>query len=157
MEKGFACQYYGMLRGFRDNQTAESWRTEYRNAVRDDAFLPVFCVSNTVYRDCVLGKQSNILGGMTVDQTNIPALRRHLYRLPASRKFKTLEHQCKYRLQKFLAIVEMSCSQSKLQRMENLDRIIKSPRKVRIISIGAIDNANLSRLSKPSSAEFMTS
>ncbi|KAK8214110.1 hypothetical protein IWZ01DRAFT_567910 [Phyllosticta capitalensis] len=130
MEKELACQYYGMLRGFRDNQTAESWRTEYRNAVRDDAFLPVFCVSNTVYRDSVLGKQSNILGGMTVDQTNIPALRRHLYRLPASRKFKTLEHQCKYRLQKFLAIVEMSCSQSKLQRMENLDRIIKSPRKI---------------------------
>ncbi|KAK8165079.1 hypothetical protein IWX90DRAFT_484711 [Phyllosticta citrichinensis] len=137
IERRLRRRYFRFLRNGRNNETAHILRKAYRQRVKDNASLAVFCVSNTVYRNWVLGIKPATPGGITVKETNIPALRQHLYRLPALKKFDALEHQCKHRLPNFLAIVEMTCSQSKMERMEALDEIISSPRRMvkKLVSI----------------------
>lgn len=67
---------------------------------------------------------------LSVEGTDIPGLRRHLYTLPSHAKFVALEHHCKTSLKSVPNILEMVCSVSKLKRREDLDKIVADTAKV---------------------------
>lgn len=63
---------------------------------------------------------------MGVSATGIPELRAFLYGLPAVRKFRVFEHHSKMVLPSLLNNLELTCSQTKLMRRDELHRILLS-------------------------------
>ncbi|KAK0645150.1 hypothetical protein DIS24_g8236 [Lasiodiplodia hormozganensis] len=86
--------------------------------------LPVFCVSNSEYMIHIIGYDEEHLPKMSVEATEIPRLRSHIYGLPAKRKVMALSHHVKYVLPSLANNLAMSCSQSKLKRRDELKRIM---------------------------------
>lgn len=87
--------------------------------------LPVFCVSNTDYMAHLHGKSSQEQPPkMSVEATEIPKLRAHLYAIPALRKLMAFNHHRKFKLPSLLNSIEMTCSQSKLKRRAELEKIL---------------------------------
>lgn len=61
---------------------------------------------------------------MSVEATEIPKLRAYIYNLPASRRLITFKHHVKYVLPSLTNCLGMTCSQSKLKRREELQKML---------------------------------
>jgi hypothetical protein len=104
---------------------------QYRQDTKDRSPLPVFCVSNIIYMQHLSGGYTkNDPPHLSLEATEIPALRNHLFSQPSLGKFASLEHYCKTSLPTFFNTIEISCSVSKLKRKDELNRTFHKSRGV---------------------------
>jgi hypothetical protein len=110
---------------------------QYRQDTKDRSPLPVFCVSNVIYMQHLSGGYTKSdPPRLSLEATEIPALRNHLFSQPSLGKFASLEHYCKTSLPTFFNTIEISCSVSKLKRKDELNRTFRKSRGVcRLISL----------------------
>lgn len=115
----------------RNRHVKQGITDQYRQDTKDRTPLPIFCVSNPIYMQHLGGgflKKSP--PDLTLEQTEIPALRTHIFSKPSLGRFASLEHYCKSLLPAFLNTVEMSCSVTKIKRKEDLNRTFHKTRAV---------------------------
>lgn len=110
----------------RNKKVSRNVRQKYFDLTKDPVQLPIFCVSNSEYTTHTLGYDRTEPPRMGVEITEIPKLRAFLYGLPAVRKFRAFEHHRKMVLPSLLNNLEMTCSQTKLMRREELYKILSS-------------------------------
>ncbi|KAF9635186.1 hypothetical protein BFW01_g6081 [Lasiodiplodia theobromae] len=91
--------------------------------------LPVFCVSNSEYMVHIVGYDEEHPPKMNVEATEIPKLRAYIYSLPAKRKVSAFKHHVKYALPSLINSLAMTCSQSKLKRRDELQKILLNAQK----------------------------
>ena len=98
---------------------------EYKVKTRDDARVPVFCVSNRAYMKYIRGYEGDEEPpAMDLVETQLPLLRSFIYALPSSGKFATLGHFCNVSLPTLLNVIQMSCSTTTLARNDHLIEVI---------------------------------
>ncbi|KAJ4983924.1 hypothetical protein SVAN01_10610 [Stagonosporopsis vannaccii] len=102
---------------------------QYRQDTKDLIPLAVFCVSNPIYMQHLGG---NFLKknppDLTLEETEIPALRTHIFSKPSLGRFATLEHYCQSQISAFFNTITMSCSVSKIKRKKDLERTFQKMR-----------------------------
>jgi hypothetical protein len=104
---------------------------QYRQDTKDLSPLPVFCVSNIIYMQHLSGGYlKSAPPQLSLEGTEIPALRTHIFSQPSSGKFASLEHYCTSLLPTFLNTIEISCSVSKIKRKDELNRTFHRARGV---------------------------
>ncbi|KKY16214.1 hypothetical protein UCDDS831_g07197 [Diplodia seriata] len=86
----------------------------------------MFCISNSEYAKHAIGYERKEPPMMSVASTGIPGLRSFLYGLPADRKLRAFQHYRRTTLPSLLNNLEMACSQTKLMRREELQKILSS-------------------------------
>lgn len=110
----------------RNAETSKSLRQRYHELTGDPVPLPMFCISNSEYTIHAIGYNKKEPPKMSVEVTEIPALRSFLYGLPAVRKFRAFDHHRKVVLPSLLNNLEMTCSQTKLMRRDEIQKILLS-------------------------------
>ncbi|KAL1616899.1 hypothetical protein SLS54_008103 [Diplodia seriata] len=110
----------------RNTKVSRNVKQKYAELTKDPVPLPMFCVSNSEYTTHALGYDRKYPPKMGVDATGVPELRAFLYGLPAVRKFRAFEHHRKIVLPSLLNNLELTCSQTKLMRRDELQRILLS-------------------------------
>ncbi|KAF2116450.1 hypothetical protein BDV96DRAFT_52664 [Lophiotrema nucula] len=113
----------------RNDKIARSLAKQYEDWTHDTARVPIFCISNKVYMQYIAGDIQDNLPDMQLMETRVPLLRGHLFGLPATRKFATLEHHCRSTLPTILRSIRLFASVSKLKRKEDLQKIVTRARK----------------------------
>ncbi|KAL1640220.1 hypothetical protein SLS58_007171 [Diplodia intermedia] len=110
----------------RNTKVSRNVKQKYSELTKDPVPLPMFCVSNSEYTTHALGYDRKYPPKMGVDATGVPELRAFLYGLPAVRKFRVFDHHRKTVLPSLLNNLELTCSQTKLMRRDELQRILLS-------------------------------
>ncbi|KAL0253313.1 hypothetical protein SLS55_010286 [Diplodia seriata] len=110
----------------RNTKVSHTVGKKYFDLTKDPLPLPIFCVSNTEYAVHTNGYKRKDMPKMSVGATGIPALRAFLHGLPATRNFHAFQHHRKLVLPSLLNNLEMTCSQTKLMRRDELQEIILS-------------------------------
>lgn len=115
----------------RNRHVRQGIAEQYRQDTKDRARLPVFCVSNIIYMQHLSGGYpKNAPPQLSLEATEIPALRTHLFSQPSLGRFASLEHYCKSLLPTFFNTIEISCSVTKLKRKDELNRTFHRSRGV---------------------------
>jgi hypothetical protein len=115
----------------RNRHVKQGIAEQYKEDTKDRARLPVFCVSNVIYMEHLSdGDTKNTPPQLSLEATEIPALRTHLFSQPSLGRFASLEHYCKSLLPTFFNTIEISCSVTKLKRKEELNRTFHRSRSV---------------------------
>lgn len=129
----------------RNRHVKQGIAEQYKEDTKDRARLPVFCVSNVIYMEHLSGGYpKNTPPQLSLEATEIPALRTYLFSQPSLGRFASLEHYCKSLLPTFFNTIEISCSVTKLKRKEELNRTFHRSRSV------------CSHISKPSTSLTMS-
>ncbi|KAF2116374.1 hypothetical protein BDV96DRAFT_51219 [Lophiotrema nucula] len=115
----------------RNRKVTKSLQEWYISKTKDSRGLPVFCVSNSVHMEHIVGfldKQPPIL---PIDETGITQLRSYLFALPAKAgKADTLKYHCDVRIRTLLDAMAMSCAGTKaMMKREHLIKAIMDSRK----------------------------
>lgn len=96
----------------------------------------MFCVSNPIYMQHLGGNfPKKNPPDLPLAETEIPALRTHIFSKPSLGRFNTLEHYCQSQLPAFLNTIEMSCSVSKIKCRKVLEQTFYKSRAVRSATI----------------------
>lgn len=104
----------------------QSW---YLEATKDPNELPVFCVSSKLYIKHVEGFDASEAPRMSVDMTEIPAVRSHMFSLIArSGKLEAFQRHC-IGIRLLLSQMQMSCIGSK--PMMKRDHLLETLRKLK--------------------------
>ncbi|KAF1998322.1 hypothetical protein P154DRAFT_621882 [Amniculicola lignicola CBS 123094] len=108
----------------RNKKVAATIAQNYRMDTRDDARVPIFCISNKAYMHHIRGYELDAPPAMGLVETQVPTMRAHIYALPSIGKFGTLDYFCNNSMHMLLSVIQMSCSTSTLTRKEHLLRIV---------------------------------
>ncbi|RMY13686.1 hypothetical protein D0867_07381 [Hortaea werneckii] len=120
-------------------------QAKFQEAVRDPgAQIQVFCVSNTIYQKHMKGYDNNNPPDLTVEATDIPRLRRHLFEVPAKRKLGALLKHCQRDLPRVLLAMDMQCCKTRLERKQDIECKVIKPFKDFKTALGTL-SANLKR------------
>lgn len=115
----------------RNRHVKQGISEQYRQDTKDRSPLPIFCVSNVIYMQHLSGGYpKSAPPQLSLEATEIPALRTHLFSQPSLGRFTSLEHYCKSLLPTFFNTIEMSYSVSKLKRKDELNRTFHKSRGV---------------------------
>lgn len=116
----------------RNRHVKQGITEQYRQDTKDRSRLPVFCVSNIIYMQHLSGGYlKSAPPQLSLEATEIPALRTHLFSQPSLGRFASLEHYCRSLLPTYLNTIEISCTVSKLKRKDELNRTFHKSRGVR--------------------------
>lgn len=96
--------------------------------------LTVFCVSSQVHQEYLQGYDAYEVPPMSVETTEIPALRTYLRSLPARIKYRHFVAYCANKLPAVLNSVEVACSLNGPERKANWSNIIYEAAKVGCLS-----------------------
>ncbi|CAK1361203.1 hypothetical protein CB0940_03403 [Cercospora beticola] len=110
----------------------------YAELTNDPNKLPVFCVGNAAYKKYQAGFSIDDPNqpALTVQGTNIPALRKHLLLAPAEAKLNEARHMVATQLPILLSCFSMYVSKTHLDRKDEVESMIIEPQN-RIPSIVA--------------------
>ncbi|TKA61884.1 hypothetical protein B0A55_11842 [Friedmanniomyces simplex] len=111
----------------RNRRNAAGLKTKYKTYTRSNVDLPVFCVSNLVYQRHMHGYDHTEPPQLSLEATDIPRLRQHLFEIPAQRKLAGLMKLCKKDLPRVLLAMEMQCSKTKLERKREVEKKVIKP------------------------------
>ena len=117
----------------RNRHVREGVSAQYHEDTKDPAPLAMFCIANTVYMAHNAGYPKGSPPCLTLEGTEIPQMRNHIYAIPSDGKFRSLYHYCHTSLETALNTVEISCSTTKLKRKEDLNKTFTRARKVCIL------------------------
>ncbi|KAK3112880.1 hypothetical protein LTR53_010380 [Teratosphaeriaceae sp. CCFEE 6253] len=99
----------------RNRRTVAELKKKFREYTRTDEDVSVFCVSNTLYQEHMHGYDRTSPPQLSLEATDVPRLRQHLFEIPARRKLAAL-----FRLTK-------KCSKTRLERKKDLEHRIVKP------------------------------
>ncbi|KAK5676879.1 hypothetical protein LTS10_010643 [Elasticomyces elasticus] len=105
--------------------TALQRKYELVTGVKD---VRVFCVSNLIYQDDYLnGHDPKKQPKLSLEATDIPALRQHILGIPARLKRETLLQLCLGDLPSLLRGLEMQCLKSRHEQKKSLEEYFNKP------------------------------
>ncbi|EME85276.1 uncharacterized protein MYCFIDRAFT_193628 [Pseudocercospora fijiensis CIRAD86] len=112
----------------------------YAELTPDPAVLPVFCVGNAAYKKSQAGYATDDPNppALSVEGTNIPALRRHLFLAPAEAKLNEARHTISTQLPSLLSCFKLYISKTHMARKDEVERIIVGPQKLSGLAIEEI-------------------
>ncbi|KXT05977.1 hypothetical protein AC578_304 [Pseudocercospora eumusae] len=104
----------------------------YAELTPDPVGLPVFCVGNAAYKKSQAGYATDDPNPPTlsVEGTNIPALRRHLFLAPAEAKLNEARHMISTQLPSLLSCFKLYISKTHMARKDEVESIIVGPQKL---------------------------
>ncbi|KAK3082167.1 hypothetical protein LTS18_000097 [Coniosporium uncinatum] len=132
----------------RNDEDIEKLKVLWQQMTQEpDAYLPVFSVSNSMYRAHIEGYTTDNVPEMSVNCTGFPALRHFLYTLPSKAVFDAVDYHCDIKLDGLLRTMAIACTTKRSERQEGPEDIIKRAQKAMEKSVGtlfeSIDTAHL--------------
>ncbi|KAF2137631.1 uncharacterized protein K452DRAFT_340070 [Aplosporella prunicola CBS 121167] len=120
-------EYTGASIAVRSKKTANALKRNYKEAVEDKKPLQVFCVSNKLYDLHRQGFHKRDIPILSVEATEIPALRSHILGLPSKKRLDQLKELAQDSLPNFLLRVKLSCCKTSLQTKAALIKLVTAP------------------------------
>jgi hypothetical protein len=102
----------------------------YKGLTSDHKPLAAFAVGNQVYQQHVAGFSDDEMPLMSVEQTNIPALRHKLYQMPIEGRLNDTMHLAKTQLQNLVNTIELYCAELHLARKSEIEAMVLAPKKL---------------------------
>jgi hypothetical protein len=102
----------------------------YKGLTSDPKSLAAFAVGNQVYQQHVAGFSDDELPLMSVEQTNIPALRHKLYQMPIEGRLNDTMHLAETQLRNLTNTVELYCAELHLARKSEIEAMVLAPKKL---------------------------
>lgn len=112
----------------RSKDTSEEMRELYLDLTQDPVALPVFCVGNKAYKKHQAGyKSSKAAPILSVDETQIPAFRQHLFLAPAEGKLTEARNLVFRQLPVAIKCANLFVTKTHLDRKDDIKRMIQAP------------------------------
>lgn len=111
----------------RNRRNIEALQKKFKELTRSSRELPVFCVSNTIYQEHMRGYDITNPPNLSVQATDIPRLRQHIFEIPAKQKKAALMKLCTKDLPRVLLAIEMQCSKTRLERKQHVESKVVKP------------------------------
>lgn len=102
----------------------------YKGLTSDPKPLPAFAVGNRVYQQHVAGFSEDETPLMSVEQTNIPALRHKLYQMPVEGRLNDTMHLAETQFQNLVNTIELYCARLHLARKSEIEAMVLAPKKL---------------------------
>jgi hypothetical protein len=102
----------------------------YKGLTSDPKPLAAFAVGNQVYQQHVAGFSDDEMPLMSVEQTNIPALRHKLYQMPIEGRLNDTMHLAETQLRNLTNTVELYCARLHLARKSEIEAMVPAPKKL---------------------------
>ncbi|KXT17346.1 hypothetical protein AC579_3846 [Pseudocercospora musae] len=119
---------YNELRiGIRSRTTSAKMQDLYFQLTGDVIPLQVFCVGNEAYRKHQAGYRMSVAPTLSVEGTNIPALRSHLFLAPAESKLNDARHMVDIQLPTLLKCFNLYCSKTHMARKAEIEAVVAAP------------------------------
>ncbi|KAH0151514.1 hypothetical protein KCU67_g10231, partial [Aureobasidium melanogenum] len=112
----------------RNKRTVKSLRRTYLYLTGDQRALPVFCVSNNAYEQYQMGFERPDRPVLTLEDTEIPKLRRHLRLVTGEGRFNYAKFHYEAQLPSLLSSVEIWCFKTHMKRRNEMEDIVLEPR-----------------------------
>ena len=132
---------FKMKLAIRTRETKEEMHELYTEITQDTNELSVFCVGNENYKRHQSGyKKDKPPPILSIDETEIPNLRRHLFLAPAEGKLQEARHLVFTQLSVAIKCVNLFVSKTHLARKDDIERMVLEPQeKIGPIVDAAID------------------
>jgi hypothetical protein len=101
----------------------------YKGLTSDPKPLAAFAVGNHVYQQHVAGFPDDETPLMSVEQTNIPALRHKLYQMPIEGRLNDTMHLAEVQLGNLVNTIELYCAELHLARKSEIEAMVLAPKK----------------------------
>lgn len=112
----------------RSRDTSEEMADLYAERTQDVAPLPVFCVGNKAYKTHQAGyKRTKKPPSLNVEETQIPALRQHLFLAPAEGRLSEARHLVFTQLPVAIKCVNLFVSRTHLARKDEIEHMVLKP------------------------------
>jgi hypothetical protein len=102
----------------------------YKGLTSDPRPLAAFAVGNQVYQQHFAGFSDDEIPLMSVEQTNIPALRHKLYQTPIEGRLNDTMHLAETQLWNLLNSIELYCAELHLARKSEIEAMVLAPKKL---------------------------
>ncbi|KAK4580487.1 hypothetical protein LTR86_000690 [Recurvomyces mirabilis] len=119
--------YDSLRMEMRNRSVLKELRHHYKSLTQDPHPLHSFIVGNEAYKKHQAGYYANENPGMTVRQTQIPALRHCIYSVPAQGKLNEALHQANVQIPSLLNSFELYCSKTHMARKSEIEQLILQP------------------------------
>lgn len=100
----------------------------YKALTHDPKTLATFAVGNMVYTQHLAGYASDEKPALSIPQTGIPQLRRHLYLMPAEGRLNEIVHVAQVQLPILANSLELFCSKTHMARKGEIEKILLEPK-----------------------------
>jgi hypothetical protein len=117
----------------RNRHVTRTMENKYRSDTGDDNPAPSFCISNRMYMRHVRGydrKSPDKVPNMSIEETQVPLLRAHIFAIPSESRAKVLNHYIAIRMTTLLTLLRLSCSMSTKARVDELIWNVKKCKRV---------------------------
>lgn len=114
----------------RNKRTVKSLRRTYLYLTGDQRALPIFCVSNKAYEQYQIGFERCDRPVLTLEDTEIPKLRKHLRFATGEGRFNEAKFHYETQLPSLLTSVEIWCFKTHMKRRKEMEDIVLEPREV---------------------------
>ncbi|EMC96700.1 hypothetical protein BAUCODRAFT_122676 [Baudoinia panamericana UAMH 10762] len=113
----------------RSRSVSQKMQKLYEELTQDALPLAVFCVGNHAYKKHQAGYSIEEPPTLSVEGTNIPALRRHLFLAPAEARLHETRHTVVTQIPALINCVNLYASKTHLARKGEVEKIVVSPQK----------------------------
>lgn len=118
----------GVRLEMRNRKVVSTMQSIYKKLTQDPKPLPALAVGNNVYAQYQAGFSSDEKPYLSVQQTNIPALRHRLYSMPVEGRYNDALHFAEVQLPSLINSIELYCTQMHMARKEEISQIICKPK-----------------------------
>lgn len=112
----------------RNRKVIKNMQEIYRQLTQDPRPLVAFAVGNKVYQQYQAGFTADDKPALSVKQTEIPALRRHLYNMPVEGRLNDTLHLSETQLPSLITTFELYCSRMHLAQKHEIETMILRPK-----------------------------
>lgn len=120
-------EYHHLRACMRNDSVSRAVSEQYRELTGDPQPLSVFVIGNDVYKRHQAGHTVEEKPLLSVEDTGVPALRAHLYVVPAEGELNDAIHLANVQIPSLINYVELYCSKTHLARNEKIEAIVLQP------------------------------
>jgi hypothetical protein len=114
----------------RNKKTVMTLRRNYTSMTGDQRPLAVFCVSNKLYEQYQIGFDKSDQPTLTLEDTEIPKLRRHLRLATGEGRYNEALFHYETQIPSLLTSFELWCFKTHMKRRKELEEIVREPKEV---------------------------
>lgn len=111
----------------RSKKVIKCLKRDYDYLTGDSCPLAVFCVSNKAYERYQTGYEPSLRPKLSLEATQIPALRKHLRLATGQGRFNDAVFHVETALPSLLVSFELWCAKTHMKRKEELEEIVMEP------------------------------
>lgn len=115
----------------RNKRVIKELKRSYQYLTGDQRPLALFCVSNRIYERYQMGYEKSELPVLSLEDTQVPALRQHLRLATAQGRFNDALFHYEKQLPSLLTSFELWCCKTHMKRRAELEEMIVEPKEVR--------------------------